>query len=406
MSHVFFFSYTHDNLDKELKAFFRDLCNEVAPHTEWGRGDDPRTSFRDGQNLPLMVEWNSAILDAIQSSSILVCVTSPAYFVRPFCGQEFWVFDQRRRQSVQPGTKPPPVVLPIIWTPVDGGIPPFMDNLQETASGMPDIYRTKGLRYLKRLDPNAYDRCVTAFADAIQTSWRRYPAIPPLAAVHEFDQIPNAFAGGHWDEAADSGGWRAGPDVANFVFVAARKDEVRAEGPAGRYGNSAADWRPFLPPVPKTISEIARDTARKHRLRYREIFVTDQLHVELAGAQQRKNLTLVLVDVATLEVAEYDAIRDFDSYAGEGNALLVPWNEPATRWNAAALPALKTSFPIRAQLTPPAFQAPICSVDEMDRSLDVTLADLRGALTRVETEKKPKTDDAPAQVVGPGDGAS
>jgi hypothetical protein len=96
MSHVFFFSYARENLDKELKAFFEDLCTEVAPYTSWA-SEDPRISFRDGRDLPLMEQWEPAIMEAIQTSAVLVCVTSLAYFQKHFCGQEYWVFDQRRR---------------------------------------------------------------------------------------------------------------------------------------------------------------------------------------------------------------------------------------------------------------------------------------------------------------------
>ena len=60
MAHVFFFNYAHENRDKQLEAFFEDLCAEVAPYTPWA-ADDLRISFRDGQNLALMQEWRPAL---------------------------------------------------------------------------------------------------------------------------------------------------------------------------------------------------------------------------------------------------------------------------------------------------------------------------------------------------------
>src|SRR5687768_10172408 len=95
-SHVFFFSYAHENKDPQLEAFFEDLCGEVAPYTEWGDAQSPNVSFRDGKNLPLMEEWRPALLRAIQTSAVLVCVTSPAFFKKRFCGQEHYIFDLRR----------------------------------------------------------------------------------------------------------------------------------------------------------------------------------------------------------------------------------------------------------------------------------------------------------------------
>ena len=102
MAHVFFFNYAHENRDKQLEAFFEDLCAEVAPYTPWA-ADDLRISFRDGQNLALMQEWRPALLKALQTSAVLVAITSPAYFQKRFCGQEYYIFDQRRRQKLNVG---------------------------------------------------------------------------------------------------------------------------------------------------------------------------------------------------------------------------------------------------------------------------------------------------------------
>jgi len=398
MAHVFFFSYARVNFDKELKAFFEDLCTEVAPYTPWA-SEDPQISFRDGKDLPLMEKWEPGIMDALQTSAVLVSVTSIAYFQKPFCGQEYWVFDQRRRWNLPSGAPVPDVILPVIWAPVDRGLPAFIDEIQWQALGMPAEYRKNGLRYLKRLDPNLYERCVTAFALAIKNAWLSYPAIAPLAGVPPFEQIPNAFAEGRWEEAATRSGWLPGPGVANFVFAAAKNQQLPI--PAGRYGSAAAEWRPFLPPVARTISDIARAAAKKHSLRYREILINDQLATELQNARDRKNLTVVLVDPGTLEIHEYRTVGAFDTHTWEGASLLIPWNGVSDAWKTVALPSVATAFPIKSQLKPPAFLGPIYTADEFDQLLDVTLADLRGALTRAETEKKEKIDEAPAQIVGP-----
>jgi hypothetical protein len=49
------------------------------------------------------------------------------------------------------------------------------------------------------------------------------------------------------------------------------------------------------------------------------------------------------------------------------------------------------------------FLAPISKAEDFDQQLDITLVGLRSALTQVETEKKAKMDDAPAQIVGSGE---
>lgn len=402
MAHVFFFSYARENLDNHLRAFFEDLCENVAPFTKWA-AEDPNLSFRDGKNLPLMDNWQPSIMDALQASSVLVSVTSPAYFQKRFCGQEYWVFDERRKHI---GGAVPEVVLPVIWAPVRGKLP-ILNAIQWQAAGLSPLYATKGLRYLKIADRNEYEKCVLAFADAIQNAWNQYlyPPIPPLPGVGAFEQIPDAFAGGDWSEAADSRGWLPGPGVANFVFAAARAHELNT--PAGRYGASAAEWRPYLPPEPRTVADIAKAAAKKHSLRYREIPVNDQLAHELAGARGRKNLTLVLADPQTLPIADFQPVATFDvqKWEGEGAALLMLCDDAVGPWNTME-PIVSNRFPIASKLKPPAYLAPIRGAGELDELLDVTLADLRNALTQAEAQKKNKTDEAPARISATPGGAA
>src|ERR1044071_3398966 len=157
-SHVFFFSYASENRtpDNQLVGFFDDLRNAVAALTKWG-WNDPHVSFRDDANLPLMATWEPALMKALQTSAVLVCVTSPAYFQSRFCGQEYHVFDRRRRQNFPEDATPAPVILPVIWTPTDGALPDFIDNVQWGQGDMPVLYPTKGLRYLRIADKTAYD---------------------------------------------------------------------------------------------------------------------------------------------------------------------------------------------------------------------------------------------------------
>lgn len=399
MSHVFFFNYAHANKDKLLEAFFEDLCAEVAPHTDWGLATDPKTSFRDGQNLPLMEEWRPALLKALQTSAVLVAVTSPAYFQQRFCGQEYYIFDQRRRQQVLPGGQPPAVILPIIWVPLQNGLPDSIDKVQWQKGSMPALYETKGLRYLKKLQPAEYELCVTAFAEAIKDAWQRHKNIPELPNVAPFEDIPNAFAGGSWEEAAGPQGWLPGPGVANFVYAAGLSSEIPL--PAGRYGAKSCDWRPYLPPVPSTIGELAKGVTDKQSLRYREIPIDGNLEAELQAARERKNLTVVVADPNTLPMQQYQPVTVFDKAPWEGTAVLMPWDGIIRPWDAQLEATVSSSFPIRSQSKAPPFQAPILTAVDLAKTLDITLTDLRAAVTQAGAKDKEKTDEPPAQVTGP-----
>src|SRR5262249_36251018 len=144
-----------------------------------------------------------------------------AYFQKRFCGQEYWVFDQRRRRNLAPGATPPAVVLPVIWAPMNRSLPPYLDKVQWSDFEIPELYKTKGLRYLKRFERATYKECVNAMGEAIGKAYNDYPGIPALGNLVSFNAIPNQFAGGRWEEAADAAGWLPGPSVANFVFAAA-----------------------------------------------------------------------------------------------------------------------------------------------------------------------------------------
>jgi TIR domain len=164
MAHVFFFSYAHTNKDKELESFFEDLCEEVKVHTTYA-AKDPQLCFRDGSNLALMDEWQPQLLEALQTSATMVCVTSPAYFGSRFCGQEFYIFDQRRKALRN--NPPPPVILPVIWVPDPAGRRDLLDLVQRQQGDIDPLYQSRGLRYLMKINPNEYARCVTLFGYAI-----------------------------------------------------------------------------------------------------------------------------------------------------------------------------------------------------------------------------------------------
>ena len=396
MAHVFFFSYAHVNLNTDLREFFELLSELVADGTEWAP-QDANISFRDGKDLALMDNWRPELFEALQTSAVLVSVTSPAYFQSKFSGQEYRVFDQRRRQ--QTGENPPPeVILPVIWRPITQNLP-FVREIQLDEDGMSPLYRKEGLRHLKRLDPREYERCVWRFAKAIVNAWQQHPAIPRLKDVPPFPEIPNAFAGGQWEEAIDKDGhWIKGPSVANFVFAAAQDTELKQ--PQGRYGERSAEWRPYLPPESRTIADIAKGVAQKRQLKYREIGVDGNLAGELEATRKRNNLTFVLADPQTLPIEKYKPIESFDKDPASGGSLMLLWDGLVGPWETDSLQkTIKERFPVKSQLSSPFFNAPIRTAQELEDRLDVTLTNLLGSMTRDQSRGKDKTDTAPVQIV-------
>jgi hypothetical protein len=379
------------NFDRYLANFFDDLCTEISPWTKWAP-EDASVSFRD-KDLRLMENWKTHIDQALQSSAVLVCITSPAYLNSKFCGKEYYVFDQRRRQGLPSTKEPPPVILPVIWAPVVEGLPGYLDEVQQVPSKVSTAYRDNGLRYLARFDGSAYEQCVTAFAQAIVRAWREHRNIRPLSGSRDFSDIPDMFADSEWEEAAGPNGWLSGPEVANFVFASALKNEI--PHPEGRYGSHGSEWRPYLPPDATTVLEHARSATRKQSLKFREIPISTDMDDELGSVKRRKNLSVVIADPKALHLKSCQPIGVLEKHWWEGSALILPSEDEQTCQNG-----LNATFPLLSQLKTPNVRGPVRTSKELELTLDLTLTELRAAVTRVETSKKKKTDEAPPMLTG------
>ena len=393
MAPIVFFSYARDDIDPYLEDFFKDLSAEIAGYTQWGPEDD-EVSFRDKNNLRLMENWKSHIVGALQSSSVMVCITSAKYFNSEFCGKEYYLFDQRRQQGISPQSDAPAVILPVIWLPVLGGTPAYLNAMQQVPQNVADLYRELGLRRIKRFHPEIYWQCVVAFADSIIRAWQKYK-IPRLPNVREFSEIPNKFATEEWEPAADRNGWLPGPEVANFVFAAGSDQDF--PNPAGRYGARASEWRPYLPPHPETILHHAKRAGRSYK--FREIRIDQNLKQNLLDAKGRKNLTVFLADPDGFTCESLAPMKALDDAWWEGTALIVPSNNPALKWEDQSIQqAFGAAFPVLSQIQTPNIKALVSSASDLELSIEMALNDLRTAVTKSQTDKKEDTDAAPAGV--------
>jgi hypothetical protein len=411
MSQIFFFSYARGDRrdrgdrgdqDSYLDEFFKDLSTEVAAPTKF-EAFDAEVSFRDTKDLPLMENWSTHIANALQSSAVLVCITSAKYFNSGFCGKEYYVFDQRRRQGRPAGAPPPPNILSIVWHPVKGGLPAFMRDTQLLPAGVSEDYLTKGLRYLMRFDRQKYERCVTGLAEAINKAEDRRPRVPPLAAIADFEEVPNQFAGGDWTDAADPAGWKRGPEVANFIFVAETNDDApeRLE----RHGDLPSEWRPYLPPEVTTIADYAR-LAKKKQFIFREIVVSGDLRRDLERAKGRLNLCVVVGSHKALLLDRFESVRVIESLWWDGTALLVPCDDPKLDEDALRR-LLSAKFPMLAKLPREKnVVLPIRDSSNLTSVLEHLLCGMRTVIKGPEIDKREPKDEPPPSVDGSGGSGS
>jgi len=93
MPYDFFLSYSRGNSGPQLKRFFKDLSDVVRQKRGLPQG--ATVGFFDQNSLERGDEWESEIVDAIQTSKVMVAITSPAYFKSDYCGKELGLFQQR-----------------------------------------------------------------------------------------------------------------------------------------------------------------------------------------------------------------------------------------------------------------------------------------------------------------------
>jgi hypothetical protein len=342
-----------------------------------------------------MDEWRPQLLEALQNSAVMVCATSEAYFGSRFCGQEYYLFNERRKSLRK--DRLPPVILPVIWVPDPEGPDDVLGLVQWASGEIDERYGSKGLRFLMKRDPNEYDRCVDLFGEAIGREWRAKWSLPRLENVASLPDVPNAFARGDWRGAASPQGFLQGARVANFVFAAGLSKHFPQL--RGKYGSAHSEWRPYLPPESDTVSDLSRQAAKRQSLDFREIAMDDHLEVELKSACKRKNLTVVVADAQALQHCE--AVSVFDREDWHGTAVLMPWNGERETWERH-WPTVSGTFPIRSQAKAPPFKGPIETAADFQRELEQTLTELRSAVTNISADERDKIDLSPTMLNGPG----
>jgi len=90
MPYKCFFSYARDNADEYLETFFNDLREEIHQYTSL---PPPEILFRDTR-LETGDNWDERLKAGLATSDALICLVSPTYVGREFCGKEFQIFTE------------------------------------------------------------------------------------------------------------------------------------------------------------------------------------------------------------------------------------------------------------------------------------------------------------------------
>jgi FxsC-like protein len=325
---LFFLSYARADRDPHLDKFYDDLVSLVRRKTGLGSNDD--VAFRDVRALDLGDRWSDEICAALASAKSLVCLCSPTYFNREWCRKELVFFRNRLAKSTKNGN-PPPLILPLRWYPelkTGAPFPKAVMDLQHQAD-YGNEYEKEGLQFICRLNKysDLYEEILTQIANRIIEVTTRYPIsdAPVPAQLDAVDDlaVPAAAAGG---VAARPD---RGPRHVQFILAAASREELQGiRNGLDAYGDSGADWCPYMPPNDRSIGPVLQALAAQEHCTSEIVSRVDDLIPRLRQALETKNMVIILVDPWALQIGTYAAaLQEYDERDFLHCAVIVPWNE-------------------------------------------------------------------------------
>lgn len=386
----FFLSYAR--LDRQadkfkcIEKFFDDLNERVRPLKKIR---EEYAGFFDGTGIEPGESWPDSLGQSLSTCHVMICLYSPAYFDSEYCGKEWEVFRSRVRAKYKDN---PPLILPIMFYPPEDvmPLPEAVADIQYINDDFPEVYRNEGLRYLMVRDTQKdnYQDFLDACVRYLLTAGDKYP-LSSLDSLPDIKQVASAFHA-RCEQGAPSPPPDVGPRYAEFIYVAAKREEVQSLKDKGlkseRYGEEGQlDWRPYLPPDeaerPREISSYGQEVAVKEDFRYRQVPLTQELVKHVREAQRNKCLVVIVVDTWTVCLDKYQQImKEYDEATFYNAIVLIAWNKdgstPASRdmLNAALWAAFSTKLILKDERI---LIDSISSPTELETSMSVALQRLK-----------------------------
>jgi FxsC-like protein len=333
MAYEFFMSYSRANKDMFLLKLFEDLSQAIRDRR--GLGQKEVVGFFDDQDLELGEQWDDSIVEALQTSSLLLAVASPAYFKSLYCGKEWELFRRRITQGAPKTT--PPLIKPIVWLPFDiAALPAPVSSGQLTFGDGAAIQNAHGFKYiLKNLHDNlsAYNDLIDKLAAEIVAASDAHRALQRLVPVPALRDVPSAFVVASGAGAPPAPSVPAtGPKHVRFVYVAAHPNDLGAARSLDAYLDvGGPDWKPFYPDEPRSIHLIAQNFVSSEPLNFTsEVLSFDQnLLAAIDDAWNKRQIVVLIVDGWSVHsVQKYqDLLRQLDGRLDYHWCVLVPRND-------------------------------------------------------------------------------
>jgi FxsC-like protein len=344
----FFFSYARGDLDNPgdndpyLTTFYHDIIQEIKPRIPRHRGE---IGFRDEESIQSGNYWSDALANALKTAKVFICIYSPYYFTRPWCGKEWTVFTSRIDKYMENHPEcetRPSLMIPVLWRHSDEPFPTCANEIQFADYDLGQTYAKEGLHYIMKLSSahgEEYQRFLIRLGDKIVQAVKEHP-LPEWEDLINFDSVKNAFEMTETSVPLVSSSFvdsqhqkRVGPRYAQFVYVAARADEfqkAKLKQNVDAYGSgdeAAMDWKPYCPPVETRIVIITQKVTTDKDLVHEVLLLNNNLITNLQEAKESNKIVIIIVDPWTLKLHPYSQMmQEYDKHHFFNCTVLVSFN--------------------------------------------------------------------------------
>jgi hypothetical protein len=194
MPKYFFASYAQMDRDRDqyLERFVTRVRDELKSLR--AQPDPNRVAFFD-RDIKAGERWSDMVIDAVNEADVLVCLMSPSYFTRPWCGRELSVFLDRCSR-LEAGAQAAGFIFPIWWKypTAPRPLPRPLAEFNYRDPDFPPDYESEGGHGLADGGRwGQFRRLATLLARRISETLDRPHRLPPGAPVADILKIANAF---------------------------------------------------------------------------------------------------------------------------------------------------------------------------------------------------------------------
>jgi FxsC-like protein len=363
------------------RSFFQNLTLKLQRKSVSPAAD---IRYLDTMNVQEPDVWWPWSLRAMQKSRVLICLYSKEYFSTPYCGRIWGAFLGRLREYFG---NCPPLIVPLLWGPPSENpniLPRVARAIEFAHEDFGTEYCEKGLRFIQRWSTRddykaIYDTFLEKLTNKIVELVEKYP-LPQETEIPLLKDIPNAFKEfTEEDQVSDE----SDADYAKFVFMAARREEIRGLRTPASYGADSKQWMPYHPHskehVEWTTQKATADAGKSHDvIRLDENFLTN-----LQSADSKKNIIIILVDPWTIQLGgDYSTYaKRYDDAELPSSRLLVCWNTEdgeTKRQTRYLQETLQKAFERKMRMRrADSFQGNVESIDQLRKELAKALLSAR-----------------------------